>query len=274
MDLYLFDRVDKIIHFDDLSILNGKEKMSSCEKIKMSCNEAYVVQIGAVSNCGETIKEIIFDFENDSLDGFCVNTDIVDKFGNKGKQTVYLKKDNIQPLFFVVQAKEKIIKTTKCSVKIITDIGVKDFKLEVSITNEQVENNGYNDLWRLSRLKWLNSTLYQDDTIVKPSFFTNGETETTTLAVLGRKIELSRCGLPSQVFSFFDEAVELESSVQKTLLKNSIEFLIDGKSLPNGKVISSVFGNKIKTFCKCENDLYVANVNSVLFYDGLLKYSV
>lgn len=52
MDLYLFDRVDKIIHFDDLSILNGKEKMSSCEKINMSCNEAYVVQIGAVSNCG------------------------------------------------------------------------------------------------------------------------------------------------------------------------------------------------------------------------------
>lgn len=278
MDLYLFDRVDKIIHFDDLSILNGKEKMSSCEKIKMSYNEAYVVQICAVSDCGETIKEIIFDSENDSLDGFCINTDIVDKFGNKGKQTVYLKKDNIQPLFFVMQAKEKIVKTTKCSVKIVTDIGVKDFKLEVSITNEQVENNGYNDLWRLSRLKWLNSTLYQDDTIVKPyikpSFFTNGETETTTLAVLGRKIELSRCGLPSQVFSFFDEAVELESSVQKTLLKNSAEFLIDGKPLPNGKVISPVFGNKIKTLCKCENDLYVAYVNSVLFYDGLLEYSV
>lgn len=116
MDLYLFDRVDKIIHFDDLSILNGKEKMSSCEKIKMSCNEAYVVQIGAVSNCGETIKEIIFDSENDSLDGFCVNTDIVDKFGNKGKQTVYLKKRQHSTVVFRYAGKRKNCKnnTMQC----------------------------------------------------------------------------------------------------------------------------------------------------------------
>lgn len=58
MDLYLFDRVDKIIHFDDLSILNGKEKMSSCEKINMSCNEAYVVQIGAVSTEEKQLKKL------------------------------------------------------------------------------------------------------------------------------------------------------------------------------------------------------------------------
>ena len=39
MDFYLFDRKDVIRHFEDLSILNGKKKISDCEELVMSENE-------------------------------------------------------------------------------------------------------------------------------------------------------------------------------------------------------------------------------------------
>lgn len=278
MDLYLFDRTDKIIHFEDLSILEEKEKISSSAKVKMSCNEAYVVQIAAVSNSNEIIKDISFYSKNNDIEAFCLNTDIVDKFGNSKKQSVELKPNIIQPLFFVLEAKEKTAQKTQCFVKITADKKEVDFKLEINVTDEPIENNGYNDLWRLSRLKWLNSDVCQDDTIVKPyikpSFLTDEKTNSTSLSVLGRKIELDGCGLPAQVFSFFDESTEISGTVQKTLLKNSVEFLIGDSPLPNGKTTATVCGNKIKIVTKCENDLYFASVNSILFYDGLLQYSI
>ena len=42
------------------------------------------------------------------------------------------------------------------------------FDINFKINDSLVANNGYNDLYRLSRLKWLNSTLAQDDILVKP----------------------------------------------------------------------------------------------------------
>lgn len=60
MDFYLFDRKDVIRHFEDLSILNGKKKISDCEELVMSENEKFVFQIAVLpkENCTVSLNKL------------------------------------------------------------------------------------------------------------------------------------------------------------------------------------------------------------------------
>ena len=105
MEFYLFDRADKIIHFDDLSILNGAKKIEEKVKTVMSQNEVFVLQIAALGKKDDIVKDV--KCVSDGLDICCINTDVVDKFGRRGTQSVMLKADRIQPFFFTVEAQKK-----------------------------------------------------------------------------------------------------------------------------------------------------------------------
>ncbi len=97
MNLYLFDRSDKIIHFEDLSILNEKNKINSEAELIMSENEVFVFQLAAVSDADDVIKSIEYD---GNLKISCINTDVRDKFGKSRKQTVAVKKRHHPALVF------------------------------------------------------------------------------------------------------------------------------------------------------------------------------
>ncbi len=269
MELYLFDRTQKIIHFDDLTILNDKSRINNLAELVMSENEIFVVQLALVSAYDDVIEEITCEGR---LKLSCINTDAVTKFGESKKQRVDLKANTIQPLFFTVKADKLGEREERCTVKIRTEKEIKQFDLLFKITAEPVENNGYNDLWRLSRLNWLNSKLCMDDTVLSP--YVSPKIIRNNLIVLGREIELSGNGLPRQIYSKFDEAIELEDTVQKQLFEKSAVFSVDGNVLPDGITGKSLFNNRIELTTECENERYSALVSCVLRYEGLMEYSV
>lgn len=117
MKFYLFDRKEKIIHFDDLKILDGKEIENGNISVEMSQNEVYALQIAVLPERDDCINEI--KSLSDNLNIVCINTDVTDKFGNKKSQQVALKKNTIQPLFFAITAKKKGLKLEKAEIKII-----------------------------------------------------------------------------------------------------------------------------------------------------------
>ena len=85
MKLYLFDRTDKIIHFEDLTILREAEEIRERVTATMSQNEVFVLQIAMLSDCDDVITDIT---ATGSVKISCINTDTVDKYANSKKQPV------------------------------------------------------------------------------------------------------------------------------------------------------------------------------------------
>ncbi|TBR38914.1 MULTISPECIES: glycoside hydrolase domain-containing protein [Dyella] len=75
--------------------------------------------------------------------------------------------------------------------------------ISVTVGDGQAVAHGDDDPFKLTRLRWLNSTLAQDDTLVKP--FTAITADKGTLGILGRQITLGANGLPAQMATRFDE---------------------------------------------------------------------
>ena len=65
--------------------------------------------------------------------------------------------------------------------------------------------HGDDEPWRLSRLRWLDSTLAVDDELVPP--YTPVTVTGQTVGVLGRSVTLNALGFPEQIESRF--AIEM-----------------------------------------------------------------
>ena len=165
MELYLFDRTTKIIHFDDLSILDSRHRIINQAQAVMSENEVFVFQLAVICDKDDIINEIKACYGPDIT---CINTDVVDKYGNRKKQIVPIKKNVIQPLFFTVKAEKLGARKETSLITISTEKENYSFNMTFDINTSPVKNNGYDDLWRLSRINWLNSDLYIDENVVKP----------------------------------------------------------------------------------------------------------
>jgi len=269
MAFYLFDRTEKIIHFDDLSILKTKDKIEDSVKLTMSENEVFVFQLAAVSETDDVIRKIT---SSGDVHISCINIDVVDKYGIEKHQSVNLTGNIIQPLFFTAKADKLGERQGKSRITIEMEKESISFDILFHITTRPVENNGYNDLWRLSRINWLNSDLCIDDTVIQP--YTSPAIIDDNLVILGREIELGTYGLPQQIDSKFNEAIELENSVQKKLFYSPSAFYIDGAPLPDGKTNKRLYNNRIESISISENCDYSAEIKSVLRYEGLMEYSV
>ncbi|WP_157971317.1 glycoside hydrolase domain-containing protein [Dyella sp. C9] len=75
--------------------------------------------------------------------------------------------------------------------------------LAITVESGQAIAHGDDDPSRLSRLRWLDSTLAQDNELVAP--FTAITVDGAKLGILGRDIVLGGNGLPRQISSRFDE---------------------------------------------------------------------
>lgn len=269
MDLYLFDRTEKIIHFDDLSILNGREKIKNSVEVVMSENEVFVFQLAAVSECDDVIESIT---AQGNVEISCINMDIVDKFGTAKKQSIPLKSNSIQPLFFTVKAERFGKRQERCSITLKTQTEEISFDMLFHIITSPVENSGYNDLWRLSRIDWLNSDMCINDSVVKS--YISPKADNGEFKILGRSVTLSDNGLIDNVNSYFNESIELEDSVQKQFFYKPAKFVIGDKELIDGETEPSLYNNRIENITRAEDVDYSAEITSVLRYEGVMEYYV
>ena len=73
--------------------------------------------------------------------------------------------------------------------------------VELRVTDEVLEDAGDGDPSRMSRLRWLDSTLAQDDGIVPP--YTPLTINGLTVSCLGRSLTIGPDGLPARIVSYF-----------------------------------------------------------------------
>lgn len=74
-----------------------------------------------------------------------------------------------------------------------------DVAVQIDVAGPVLADGGVNDLWRMSRLKWLNSRLGLDEEVIPP--YTPLEVNGDTIRCLQREVRFGQSGLPDSIIS-------------------------------------------------------------------------
>ena len=132
--------------------------------------------------------------------------------GSVFKKAVSVAKGKVQALWCGVQVPRTVPPGLFTGTVTVAPEGLPKtiLALELNITDEALEDAGDADPFRMTRLRWLDSTLAQDDGIVPP--FTALTVDHLTVSCLGRSLTIGREGLPARIRSFFaPEMTRLQS---------------------------------------------------------------
>jgi len=234
--LFPEDRKFSIRMTDDLPlrwIRNGPRKEFSGEAGR---GEYFTFQIGvyAVRADLADVAVVFGEMKNGAGGGtipssafHCLNTGGVDWNGEALKKNVAVPRSKIQALW--------------CGVQVPPDAAPGDYEglvrvrpknlpegeiaLRLKITSEAFPDAGDGDPFRMSRIRWLDSTLAQDDELVAP--FTPLNIEGDTVSCLGRSVTLGSSGLPLQVRSFFAPDVTRIVQSGRDLLAAPFELIVE-----------------------------------------------
>jgi hypothetical protein len=105
--------------------------------------------------------------------------------------------------------------------------------LRLRVTPETIAAAGDDEPWRLSRLRWLDSRLAQDDSLVRP--YTAVQVKGLSLGILGREVELSASGLPKSLRSRFAPEMTRMADAPREILARPLTLVIEsapGRALP------------------------------------------
>ncbi|HIJ72506.1 MAG TPA: hypothetical protein HPP83_00245 [Candidatus Hydrogenedentes bacterium] len=137
----------------------------------------------------------------------CFNLGGMDWLGNRFDKVFAVERGKIRPLWIGVQIPAE---ARPGAYRAVLDIQPEDLSpsqvaLHLDVSDRILEDAGDSDLWRHSRLRWLNSTLGLSDKPTEP--YTpievrpgNANADTPgTVVCLGREIEFSPNGLPARI---------------------------------------------------------------------------
>ena len=90
----------------------------------------------------------------------------------------------------------------------------------LTVKDSAITDHGDDEPWRLSRLRWLNSTLALDSTVVPP--YTPVVVRGLHLDILGRGVDLALGGFPAQFTSHFATGMTAMAPLPRSLLRSAM----------------------------------------------------
>lgn len=197
--------------------------------------EYYVFQL-AVFAFQQKLKEVRIEFSDLKKAGSdefipstlatCFNTEGTGWDGQPFKKRLSVGKGQVQSLWCGWQIPEDVSAGDyEGYVEIAAaDLPAKRIRLKIQVTERVIQGAGDSELWRLSRLRWLNSLLAVDDEVVAP--FTPLRIKERTISCLGRSLKLSKYGLPEEIQSYFNQEVTGLDSRPEALLEAPFELAV------------------------------------------------
>ncbi len=132
----------------------------------------------------------------------------------------------------------------------------------------------------MDHLKWLNSTLAQENTVIAPYIPLTIQGD-TLISLLGRNIKLSQQGFPEQIQTFFTPEMTEISTTPNNLLAENIHFHFvrksDGKDIrlkPQGVQFTKKTPGTVQWHATAASDELQMDVSASLEFDGFLAYTV
>jgi hypothetical protein len=239
--------------------------------------EFYVFQLGLWA-AKATTGPITVKYEN--LQGMtCFNLGGADFLGKEFVKLVSVEKANLQALWFGLNI-PKYAKGTIRGKIIVTAAGAsQSVDVVITVAGVAIEDHGDRDSWRLSRLRWLDSTIGLDDNVVTRPY-TPIARSCQRLRVLGRELSLSDDGLPAQIRSFFTaNNTSISKEPMRELLAAPFRFVVETdkgavKLMPRESAISFAreLKGSVRWFTTSQaGDTYLA-VLGEQEYDGFADY--
>lgn len=212
-------------------------------KDDLARNEWYPIQVGVYAN-QSTIENVRFeygDLKSESGDLIlgsqlsCLNTHGVDYLGNDFVKRVDVPHGKVQPLWVGVDLPVDVQPGVyRGEIQILSDnYEARTVHIELNVTSQELVDRGDNDLWRLSRLRWLNSRIGLDDSEMIAPFEavallkmkSDGVFE---FKILNRQVTIGKRGLPSSIKVKGQEILTEEISlgpIFKDLVVDKIELI-------------------------------------------------
>lgn len=160
----------------------------------------------------------------------CINQGGVDHEGRRFVARANVTLGKIQALWCGVDLPTDAKAGTYAGEITISASGSKSthIRFSLKVSGGVIRNHGDDDPGRLSRLRWLDSTLAQDDGVVPP--YTPVVVEGNSVTVLGRKLSLGSDGFPTSIESYFDVAMTGIRRAPRELLVAPIALVIEDTS--------------------------------------------
>jgi hypothetical protein len=153
-------------------------------------------------------------------------------------------------------------------------------RLRIVVSDQLATDGGAGAPQKMTRLKWLNSTLAQDNTVIAPytPLDISGD---TLIRLLGRSIRLSRQGFPEQIQTYFTPEMTDTTDHPNNLLAENIHFHFvrasDGKDIrlaPQGVHFTERSPGTVSWTATSAADELRMDVSAALEFDGFLSYTV
>jgi len=288
-DLIVFpeDRLNPIKMTDRLPYRWIQKGVQSSFSGEASKGEYYTYQLGIYALQHLEDLTVIFsdmkDVKGNSIAAnniSCINTSGIDYAGIPFTKTVDVAANKVQALWCGIDVPQNITAGIyKGTVTIKTkNTASATIAIVLSVNDKILADAGISEPWKQTRLKWLNSTLAQENTVIAP--YTALQVQDSVISLLGRKVALASSGFPAQFQTFFTEEMTGYTDQPNNLLYEPIHFHFtgtDGKDLKwkNGGVkytkqtAGTVQWNTVNT-----NESLQMDVDASLEFDGFMTYTV
>ena len=198
----------------------------------------------------------------------CYNLGGVDQFGKPFKREFAVGQGKVRALWNGVMIPEDARGALRGAVTVRTSDGSeKAIRLTIHVAGEVIPNHGDNEPWRMSRIRWLNSTLGSDPSVI-PWPYKPVRQDGNAIEVIHRRVTYGKHGLPTSIVSFGREILAAPISFEATSPTGKVRW-IGGETKQADANPSSVF---LETSSSAE-DLRM-RVLSRNDFDGVLTYEV
>lgn len=281
------DRIYSIRMTDDLPqrwIQRGPRDIFEGEAMR---GENFALQLGiyALQNL-QNVKVTFSDLtlatgkSISSADMFCINTNGVGYDGMPFTKTVNVDEGKIQALWCGIDVPQEATPGTYSGKATISVDGkaVKEVRLSLKVSNELAKDGGVFEPWKMTRLRWLNSTMAQENTVIAP--YTPLEVNSNTISLLGRKVQVNKDGFPAQIQTFYTPEMTEYTKTPNDVLTEPIHFHFtrpDGTNMTlksNGLQFTKTEPGTVVWTATSSNDTVQMQVTASLEFDGFIAYTV
>ena len=162
----------------------------------------------------------------------CFNTEGIDSYGKPFSKNVRIAAGKLQPLWIGVDLEGVTPGTYRGTVEVCCEQGKSKIPVCIAVEDGSPEEKGCSNGKNLSRLSWLNSTLGQEDEVIRglsPISRDGGK-----VSIFGRELTIGPDGLPAGYKSYFNKSVESLNSAGFEVLSSPMVFkviLSDGREV-------------------------------------------
>jgi hypothetical protein len=197
--------------------------------------EFYVFQLGVFA-ARQNLSDVRLQFSSLTSSGGAsipssriesFNTGGVNWIGKPFTRTIAVTQGNVQPFWIGVDVPTSAKPGDYHGTVKVTPRNAPSTSVRVTlhVGTQTIAAHGDDEPMRLSRLRWLNSRLAEDNTVVPP--FTPVTRHGDTVSLLGRSIVVASTGLPRRILSRFTDGNTRVGTTARDIITSPISIVVD-----------------------------------------------